>query len=369
LSPLKKTEQQPASAAAAPRTRTKSGRQLPESEFIKKVNDVPVVHNTMEYILSTYGVIKDVNPLVKTSLERSEDVAFWIREKAGDVVTATKMDEQLKRLDSAAAQGMTSVEQTGSNIRQKLNETSKDVKERMERTQEKLKDEGLKMQKRTSDASATFFGGVQTIVDNVEERCKPVMAKKEEGGKEEDKEPSMTKTVGRTVDVAYRLNLGIIQYSTETAKKVVDPEAVGTFLRKNFSPSHIRVRVGIVRQAVTESGEKQVRYMDDKELTELDRRLISLAHRLTGTGQAAIETAKEAPAKITGAVQGSVKYVGGVVKHFSEARSLTDLAGIGLNESRIAMEGARNNLPFVNNFGILDGAIDWTASKEKSLSQ
>ena len=71
----------------------------------------------MEYLYSTYGVMKDVNPLVKNSLERSEDIAFWIRQKTNEVVKATKMEEPLKKLDSAAANSVDKVEKTGNDVR------------------------------------------------------------------------------------------------------------------------------------------------------------------------------------------------------------------------------------------------------------
>ena len=71
----------------------------------------------MEYIYSTYGVMKDVNPLVKNSLEKSEDIAFWIRQKTNDVVKATHLEEPLKKLDSAAANSVTKVEQTSNDVR------------------------------------------------------------------------------------------------------------------------------------------------------------------------------------------------------------------------------------------------------------
>ena len=104
---MKKTEE---------RRRRSSSRQRIDSEFIRKVDDIPVIHNTMEYIQSTYGVMKDVNPLVKNSLERSEDIAFWLRQKTNDVVKATKLEEPLKKLDSAAASSVTQVEKTSNNV-------------------------------------------------------------------------------------------------------------------------------------------------------------------------------------------------------------------------------------------------------------
>ena len=87
------------------------------SEFIRKVDDIAVVHNTVDYLLKTYGVIKDVNPTVKSGLQRSEDVAVWLKEKAGSVVAATKMEAPLKRLDSAAADGVVRIGETTTNVR------------------------------------------------------------------------------------------------------------------------------------------------------------------------------------------------------------------------------------------------------------
>ena len=95
---------------------------LRNANSLKCVNDqtcgiILVIHNTMEYIYSTYGVMKDVNPLVKNSLEKSEDIAFWIRQKTNDVVKATHLEEPLKKLDSAAANSVTKVEQTSNDVR------------------------------------------------------------------------------------------------------------------------------------------------------------------------------------------------------------------------------------------------------------
>ena len=58
--------------------------------------------------------------------------------------------------------------------------------------------------------------------------------------------------------------------------------------------------------------------MEDKQLTELDRRLIGLSRYLIETSTLAVDNAKQAPAKMSAMVFGSVEYVGGVLKHISE---------------------------------------------------
>ena len=200
------------------------------------MDDIPVVHNTVEYILSTYGVIKDVNPLVKSSLERSEDVAYWLKEKAENVVTATHLDEPLKKLDTAAANGVIQVEKTSSNVsslqrntsntlkqtkmqlRHRIAETNKDMHAR-------IKDSGFRIRKRTEDARYTLFEGIQTLLDYIEDRFESVMLKPSPEAEKYSTEPSMMMSMGRMVDITYRLNLGIIYFTAEKAKALVDPKA------------------------------------------------------------------------------------------------------------------------------------------------
>jgi len=139
-------------------------------------------------------------------------------------------------------------------------------------------------------------------------------------------------------------------------------------MKKHFSPSHIRIRANIIRAAAIAPPSQQLKFMENKELTELDRRLITLSRSLIETSTVALDSAKQAPAKFGTMAVGSVQYAGGVIKHISEARSINDLTGITLNESRLFLEGVRDNVPFVNNFGLLDSAISWTKTQEKLLT-
>jgi hypothetical protein len=53
---------------------------------------------------------QDSNPFLKENLQRTEDLAFWLKQKTEDFVTSTSLDGPLKRLDSAAANGLESLE-------------------------------------------------------------------------------------------------------------------------------------------------------------------------------------------------------------------------------------------------------------------
>ena len=57
-----------------------------------------MIHDTMEYLISTYGVVKDSNPLLKQSLQRSEEAAFWVRQKAGEAIVAANLEQPIKQV-------------------------------------------------------------------------------------------------------------------------------------------------------------------------------------------------------------------------------------------------------------------------------
>ena len=54
---------------------------------------------------------QDTNPLLKQGLQTGEDAALWMRQKAGEAVTAANLDGPLKQLDEAAAKGLATIEQ------------------------------------------------------------------------------------------------------------------------------------------------------------------------------------------------------------------------------------------------------------------
>ena len=53
---------------------------------------------------------------MQRGFERSEDAAYWMKEKAGDIVTVTKWDDSLKTLDNVAANGVVKLENTHTNV-------------------------------------------------------------------------------------------------------------------------------------------------------------------------------------------------------------------------------------------------------------
>ena len=54
--------------------------------------------------------MQDSNPLLKESLQRGEDAAFWMKEKTREIIEATNLDRPLMQMDSLAAQTLEDVE-------------------------------------------------------------------------------------------------------------------------------------------------------------------------------------------------------------------------------------------------------------------
>ena len=56
---------------------------------------------------------------MKANLQRTEDLAFWLKQKTDDFVTTTYLKEPLKRLDLAAANGLDNMEKARMKVKQK----------------------------------------------------------------------------------------------------------------------------------------------------------------------------------------------------------------------------------------------------------
>ena len=93
-----------------------NARQLPDSKFITKVENIPVVHNIWVTVLTSYSLIKGQHPILKETLERGEDAAYWMEQKAENIATFTKLNEPLKKIDSAAFNSVVKIEDTQANV-------------------------------------------------------------------------------------------------------------------------------------------------------------------------------------------------------------------------------------------------------------
>ena len=77
-------------------------------------------NNCLQIEFYYFYFFQDSNPFLKQNLQRTEDLAFWLKQKTDDFVTSTNLKEPLKRLDSAAANGLDNLEKARVKVKQVL---------------------------------------------------------------------------------------------------------------------------------------------------------------------------------------------------------------------------------------------------------
>ena len=121
---------------------------ISKSQFLQKVDTIPVVHNMWLSLVTRYSLIKvsynkiikkpslrhystttkiwnvlsyrfafqDTHPVLKEGLELGEKTATWAEEKAAYLVTVTNLDQPLKKIDHAALNGVVQLENTQNQV-------------------------------------------------------------------------------------------------------------------------------------------------------------------------------------------------------------------------------------------------------------
>ena len=125
------------------------------------------------------------------------------------------------------------------------------------------------------------------------------------------------------------------------------------------TPAQVRVRQSIIYQEIlrddVSGAEKNLSYMDNKELLYVDRKIITLGRRAVSTTRYVTLI----PAKAIDVGRTSVSYTKEAFWHLSEATNLRDFAGIGLYEVRGILIGAQDYIQPLRNSTLLDGVISW----------
>jgi hypothetical protein len=88
--------------------------------FWLKMQHTIIRNNCLQIEFYYFYFFQDSNPFLKQNLQRSEDLAFWLKQKTDDFVTSTNLKEPLKRLDSAAANGLDNLEKARLKVKQVL---------------------------------------------------------------------------------------------------------------------------------------------------------------------------------------------------------------------------------------------------------
>ena len=103
-------------------------------------------------------------------------------------------------------------------------------------------------------------------------------------------------------------------------------------------------------------------YKENKDLLEVDRKIIVLGQAAVSRSKDLREDMKEWPSKAKEFGAKSLAYAKEAINHLSEARSLRDLAGIGLYEIRGVLMGAQDSFDVFRKSPLLDGTISWMVS-------
>ena len=91
-------------------------------------------------------------------------------------------------------------------------------------------------------------------------------------------------------------------------------------MQKLMSPSHVRSRFFIVRHEIFAGKDHQISYMEDKELLELDRRIISTGRAVISGAETVNTTMKTAPKQVTEVVNKSLAYSAEIFRQLREVK-------------------------------------------------
>lgn len=346
---------------------------MPRSQFLSKIDEIPVFHSIWIGLLARYSLIKGKHPIVKGTMEYGENVAYWMEQKVEYVATVTKIDVRLKKLDSAAVNGVAKIEDTHNNVRNRFRSANKAVRTRIENTTDKMTN-GREL------VRSSVFAPTHTILDFVENKFEAIMAKTTSEKSKISNEPGFVNTVSRLLDVTYRFNLGVLSFAGQKAKEVTDKKNWDNFYAARIqphTPSKVRIRQSIIyheilkelrRDASAGEEDGDLSYNENKELLEVDRKVINLGRTAVSKSKDIKEGIKEVPSKAWDAGVTTFSWTKKALGHLSEAKSIRDLAGIGLYEVRSVLMEGQDRFGVLRNSTLLDGTISWMASQQKSLS-
>jgi len=352
-----------------------------KSQFIQKVDTYPVVHNIWLNLLARYSLIKDTHPIVKEGLEFGEKTASWAEEKAEYLITVTKLDKPLKRIDNAALNGVVQFENTQNQVRNRFNNANKAVQTKIETTTKTVN-------KGTEWVRSSVFIPAHNVMDFLENKLESVMLKPSSAT---SNEPGLFNTAKRLIDVTYRINVGVISSAGLKLKDITDKKNWENFYNARIqphTPSKVRVRQSIIYQEISKEWRRETNanesnesscVQQNKELLEVDRKIINLGRaailkvkgvkqQLEEIPQKAKEQLEQLPSKAWSFGATSFSYTKDALSHMTEARSLKDLGGITLYEVRGVLMAAQDNIAILRRSTLLDGAISWMAAQEKMLS-
>jgi len=354
---------------------------ISKSQFLQKVDTIPLVHNMWLSLVTRYSLIKDKHPVLKEGLELGEKTATWAEEKAAYLVTVTNLDQPLKKIDHAALNGVVQLENTQNQVRNRFQSANKAVQTRIETTT-KTVNQG------TEWVRSFVFAPAHNAMDFVENKMDSVMLKP---ASVTSNEPGLVNTASRLFDVTYRVNAGVINTVGQKVQDITDKKNWENFYNTRIqphTPSKVRVRQSIIYQEIVKEWKRdptshvsneRLDIQQNQQLLEVDRKIINLGRaailrtknikqQIEQIPEKTKEQLEQLPSRVWSFGAKSLSYAKETLSHMSEARSLKDLGGITLYEVRGVLMGAQDNIAILRKSTLLDGAISWMAAQEKLLS-
>jgi len=189
--------------------------ELPKSQFLRKVEKISVFHNVWIALLARHRLIKEKHPIFKATIEFGEKTAYWIEQNVEYVVTATKMEGSLKKLDTVALNCVVKLEDAENNVRSRFLNASKMVRFRIE-------DTTVKVNKGREWVRRMVYKPTHAMLDFVENKCEAVMLTKSSEKSTLSNEAGFVNTVRRLIDVTYRFNFGVLSVAGQKAREVTE---------------------------------------------------------------------------------------------------------------------------------------------------
>ena len=104
-------------------------------------------------------------------------------------------------------------------------------------------------------------------------------------------------------------------------------------------------------------------YRENKELLEVDKKVIDLGRAAILRSDDIKQGIKEIPSKAWDAGVTTFSWTKKALGHLSEAKSIKDLAGIGLYEVRSVLMEGQDRFGVLKNSTLLDGTISWMVNE------
>jgi len=102
-------------------------QRFPESQFFNRLLAFSLINTIWISLLSRYAMLKGKYWIIDELLKQAETTVFWVEQKAEDVASTYKLDNYLKKIDTAASDAVTKVEDTVPNVVKKVQDTASGV--------------------------------------------------------------------------------------------------------------------------------------------------------------------------------------------------------------------------------------------------